>query len=181
MIVFFNLRGLVGIVLAWAIATVPVLVAEVSGHGFSDEAALMFMPVAFGLFSSLYAFTYDRCDRRGLVGSYWLNMKNFLYATIWQHFGAPWADPHTSKFVVHPQRRLCYAICPLALNVYLVVLVSAVFWFWRISTDDLSTTHAQHFRHLLVCVVAAIFATLYALATRDHRLIPPLAEQEGGG
>ncbi|MCE9547199.1 MAG: hypothetical protein K8T25_17135 [Planctomycetia bacterium] len=173
--VFWNLIGLLGVVLAGVLASFPVIVAHVIGHGFSDATDLICLTIGFGLFSSLFAFTFDRCDEQGLIRSYFVLMKSSLYETAWRRSGVAWADPRNSGFAFHPQRRLCYFGCPLVLNVYILVLGSVLAWCWRAGTNDLTTTHAQHLTHLLISLAAAIVATIYGLATKKRRLIPPLA------
>lgn len=83
-------------------------------------------------------------------------------------------NPQVIGFDLDLLRRLCLAGTPLVFNVYIVVLVSALFWSWRMGTDDLPTTHTQHLAHLLTCLAAAIVATIYAVVTKKLRLVPTL-------
>lgn len=170
--IFFNWMGLIGVVAAGGVAGLFMLAANQLGIS-TDGIMAAISGIVFCLVASIYAFTFDRCDEQG-IGAFHLNCKNAFYSA-WANHGADWAtDPRRSGFQLHPGRRLCLFILPLALSIFIPLPLSVFLWLRDAAVENPWGTNTQHAIVFSVSLVALVVALIYARLTRKLRRISPL-------
>lgn len=150
----FNWRGLA----ATVVVSVPIFIAmgQLEAAGWKAGPLFCFVAIGITLPLSMFGYTFDRCDRPGVLLPYWDNFKQVAN----ESFGAISSEDN-------PDRRTAFCLWPLALGPYFIVIIYIVFWIcFAVSGDPFSLLP-----YLGLVVVSAVAAAIYGKAIEERRVI----------
>jgi hypothetical protein len=161
-VLLFNIQGLMG-TLGFGLGLLFLVnhLENTAQIGRGNGLALIVIGTTF--LSSLYGFTVDRTDRRGIIRPYWDNWRQVCYDALRQ-------SP-TAGFKYNPSRRTAVFFWPLALGPYCLLALLVPYWLYT------RVGHAGFLwrgllpRLILYSMVSCVAATIYGAVTQDHRLI----------
>jgi hypothetical protein len=159
--IFFNLRGLLGMLLgglaAWAvIGLFPVPL--------TTGCQLSYGLLIFALVSSLFALSTDRCDRPGLWQAYRVNCITF--------YNPAFGQPIPGEVGWNPERRLAVLIWPLAFGPFIMLAVALIVWAVDLFQGVHLAEQSDYVNYAMASLAAVVIAAVYASLTSTLRRLP---------
>jgi hypothetical protein len=159
-ILFFNLRGVYGFLVALALAIPLSWAASEAGWLPPGMSGFDLGVVLYGLFSALYGFTVDRSEKFGLLEGYGgllAGFRPFTKATLKDY---------------RPARRMAVFGLPSVLMPWLIAVLLPFLTYYK-GKGGPEERLAAALALAVAGVVAIVASVIYGLATRKLRWVPP--------
>lgn len=150
---FFNVRGLMGMI--FGIALTCIICSVLLNYEFSGGVAVInYVTISF-FFASIYGFTLDRCEESGIFKSYEINLKHATF----------------EYDKSHPGRRLALAGFPLAAWPLFLLSLTSLLWLVDTMAGIHFAENSEYFSCWSVMLFSFAVSFIYGFLTKNTRKI----------